>query len=407
MSSDTNSEFLIVGENVTKVFKDFWGRPKVTAVQDVSFRVRRGQTFGLLGPNGAGKSTLIKMILGHLYPTQGTLSVFGRSPKDVDTKKLLGYVPERAAFYRTLTGEEILRLFGRVLGLPERTIDRRIDQLLDMVGMAHVRKRQVREYSHGMGRRLGIAQALLNDPDLILLDEPTAGLDPIGCHEVKQLILTLAQRGKTVLVTSHLLADVQDVCDSLLIMYGGKIQREGPTESLLAKTDEVQIRVPRVSAEVLETARSALASEVGEDNVRVSMPTRSLEDFFLDVVQQATAKDLDTSGARVGLGVAEYLQAEPTPEPLEGERTREQTPVRTPQSLEDERPVSRAQRTPRSLEGERPVSRAQRAAQIVEAERTRELPKSESRETMPPPAPKATEETDEIDRELLDRLTLR
>lgn len=333
--SEPERNILIDGHGVTKVFKDFWGRPRVTAVRGVDIQVREGSIFGLLGPNGAGKSTLIKMVLGHLYPTAGTLSVLGRPPVDVEAKSRLGYLSERPVFYKTLTAEEILALFGQLLGLPKQEIARRTDQLLDMVGLQGARRRPVGGFSHGMSRRLGLAQALLNDPDLLLLDEPTAGLDPIGCHEVKNLILALAKRGKTVVMSSHLLADVQNVCDEIMIMYGGLVQQTGSVSELLAQADEIQIRAPRVSEELVAKVRSQLAAETDETAVHVSVPTRSLEDYFLDVVRQANEDRQETAGAQMGAGVAAYLKSDATDAALLNELSRSPTVAA---SEEPERP---------------------------------------------------------------------
>lgn len=299
---------MIEANNVSKIFKDFWGRPKVNALRGVSMQVKEGSTFGLLGPNGAGKSTFIKLLLGHLYPTRGTISVLGESPREVDVKKRIGYVPERTSFYESLNAEETLMFFGRLLGLPDGEIKSRTSQLLEMLGIAHAGKRMVGEFSHGMRKRLGLAQALLNDPDLLLLDEPTAGLDPIGCREIKDLILTLGKRGKTVLMTSHLLADVQDVCNEVLILYGGKVQESGPIESLLVKKDEILIKAPAVSEESVSKVVSILEESVDKKKIEVSSPSINLESFFLSIVAEADKNKLKTSGAEMGRGVADYLQ---------------------------------------------------------------------------------------------------
>ncbi|MBR2723191.1 MAG: ABC transporter ATP-binding protein, partial [Lentisphaeria bacterium] len=201
---------------LTKVFKDFWGRPKAKAVNDIDFEIKKGEVIGLLGPNGSGKSTTVKMILGLLYPTAGQLSVLGRSPQAVESKKEIGYLPEESYLYKYLTAEETLDFFGSLFDLSKEERERRIEQLLDMVGMSHARRRRVGEFSKGMARRIGLAQAMINDPEFLILDEPTSGLDPLGCKEVKDLILMLKKRGKTVLVTSHLLSDVEDVCDRVI-----------------------------------------------------------------------------------------------------------------------------------------------------------------------------------------------
>lgn len=295
---------MIEGIGISKVFNDFWGRPKVTALKDVDISVRQGSVFGLLGPNGAGKSTLIKLLLGHLYPTGGAIRVLDSSPRDIEAKRRIGYLPERASFYTTLTAEETLLFFGRLLGLSDAESKRRSRQLMDMVGLGHASKRYVGEFSHGMKKRLGLAQSLLNDPDLLLLDEPTAGLDPLGCREIKDLIITLGRRNKTILMSSHLLPDVQDVCDSIMILYGGKVQATGPIQQLLAKKDEILVRAKIPDQEAIKKIEEILKDR----SVQISTPVRSLEEYFLSVVAKAGHGAGDQpSGARAGAGTADYL----------------------------------------------------------------------------------------------------
>ena len=222
-------------------------------MDNVDFEVRRGEVFGLLGPNGSGKSTTVKLLLGLLYPTRGHIEVFGHSPRHVATKSRIGYLPEESYLYRYLDSRETLDFFGNLFrpaaGRPRRT---RTEQLLEMVGLSQTRTRAVGEFSKGMQRRIGLAQALINDPDLVILDEPTSGLDPIGCREVKDLILALARRGKTVILSSHLLADVEDVCDRVVIYYGGRVQAMGTLKELLATPDAVRITTPALSRETME-----------------------------------------------------------------------------------------------------------------------------------------------------------
>src|SRR5881296_2042282 len=245
-------EVVVSVRGLTKVFKDFWGRAKARAVDNVDFEVRRGEVFGLLGPNGSGKSTTVKMILGLLYPTRGHIEVFAHSPRHVRTKSRIGYLPEESYLYRYLNSRETLEFFGKLFSLPTGERKNRTEQLLEMVGLSSARTRAVGEFSKGMQRRIGLAQALINDPDLVILDEPTAGLDPIGCREVKDLILALARRGKTIILSSHLLSDVEDVCDRVVIYYGGKIQAMGPLKDLLARPDALRITTPALSRETLE-----------------------------------------------------------------------------------------------------------------------------------------------------------
>lgn len=293
---------------LTKIFKDFWGRPKARAVDNVSFEVRRGEVFGLLGPNGSGKSTTVKMLLGLLNPTRGAIEVFGRNPRHVQTKARIGYLPEESYLYRYLDSRETLDFFGNLFRLPADKRDDRTEQLLEMVGLKNVQRRVVGEFSKGMQRRIGLAQALINDPDLVILDEPTSGLDPLGCREVKDLILALARRGKTVILSSHLLADVQDVCDRVVIYYGGKIQAIGTMNELLATPDKVQITAPALSRETMERVLETIRTEAAADRVRVDVPTQDLESYFLGVVERARAAEAHTSGATSGGRVAEYLR---------------------------------------------------------------------------------------------------
>src|SRR6185295_12518039 len=236
-----STENVVVVRGLTKVFKDFWGRPKAKAVDNVDFEVRRGEVFGLLGPNGSGKSTTVKMLLGLLYPTKGHIEVFGHSPRHVATKSRIGYLPEESYLYRYLDSGETLDFFGSLFDLANAERRKRAEQLLEMVGLSSVRRRVVGEFSKGMQRRIGLAQALINDPDLLILDEPTTGLDPLGTRQIKDLILNLKQRGKTVLLCSHLLADVEDVCDRVTILYGGKIRALGTIDELLRVSDSTSI----------------------------------------------------------------------------------------------------------------------------------------------------------------------
>ena len=303
-----SEEIVVSVRGLTKVFKDFWGRPKARAVDNVDFDVRRGEVFGLLGPNGSGKSTTVKLLLGLLNPTKGHLEVFGHSPRHVKTKSRIGYLPEESYLYRYLNSRETLDFFGNLFELDKGQRENRAEQLLEMVGLNQTRMRSVGEFSKGMQRRIGLAQALINDPDLVILDEPTAGLDPIGCREVKDLIVALARRGKTVILSSHLLSDVEDVCDRVVIYYGGKIQAMGTLKELLSRPDTLRITTPVLPRETLERVLDVIRHDMATDKVRVDNPTQNLESYFLDVVQKARAAQ-ETSGAQSGARVAEYLRA--------------------------------------------------------------------------------------------------
>jgi ABC-2 type transport system ATP-binding protein len=311
----SDGESVVTVRGLTKIFKDFWGRAKARAVDNVDFEVRRGEVFGLLGPNGSGKSTTVKLMLGLLYPTKGHIEVFGHSPRHVATKSRIGYLPEESYLYRYLDSRETLDFFGNLFRLPRKDRDDRAEQLLEMVGLGQARMRAVGEFSKGMQRRIGLAQALINDPDLVILDEPTSGLDPIGCREVKDLILALARRGKTVILSSHLLADVEDVCDRVVIYYGGKVQAMGTLKELLATPDSIRITTPALPRETMERVLAIIRKDVAEDKVSIDTPTQNLESYFLDVVQNARQAAAETSGAMSGARVAAYLRGEAEAKP--------------------------------------------------------------------------------------------
>ena len=306
----SDGEVIVSVRGLTKVFKDFWNRPKARAVDGVDFEVRRGEVFGLLGPNGSGKSTTVKLLLGLLYPTKGHIEVFGHSPRHVQTKARIGYLPEESYLYRYLNSRETLDFFGNLFHLDKGDRNNRAEQLLEMVGLSQTRTRAVGEFSKGMQRRIGLAQALINDPDLIILDEPTSGLDPIGCREIKDLILALARRGKTVILSSHLLSDVEDVCDRVVILYGGKVQAMGTLKELLATPDTLRITTPVLPRETMERVLEILRKDVATDKVRVDNPTQNLESYFLEVVEKAKRAAQETSGAQSGARVAAYLRGE-------------------------------------------------------------------------------------------------
>ena len=297
----------IRAENLSKTFRDFWHRPRVEAVRSISFDVPAGQVFGLLGPNGSGKSTTIKMILGLLFPTAGALEVLGASPRSTAVKSRIGYLPEESYLYPNLTPLETLGFYARLFRLPAAEARIRIDQLLDMIGLSHARHRPVGEFSKGMARRIGLAQALLNDPDLVILDEPTAGLDPQGTRQVKDLILALAARGKTVLLTSHLLADVEDVCRQVAILFNGRILAHGTLDALLSQKDKTTLTFPTPAdpltlKKVLDAARAALGADPALDH-----PRQPLEPYFLRVIESAT-RDSVASGAIPAAPLAPFLR---------------------------------------------------------------------------------------------------
>ncbi|MFG0306938.1 MAG: ABC transporter ATP-binding protein [Phycisphaerales bacterium JB040] len=303
---------IVACQRLTKVFRDFWMRPNAKAVDALDMLVYPKEIFGLLGPNGSGKSTTIKMILGLLRPTSGRVMVFGKPPTDVQTKKRIGYLPEESYLYPFLNARETLEYYAKLFEIDPKTRTRRIDELLDMVGLQHAQFRPVREYSKGMQRRIGIAQALINDPDLLILDEPTTGLDPIGTRQVKDLILELGRRGKTVILSSHLLADVEDVVDRMVILYGGRVRGEGTCDELLASHEKTTIETDALDEDTIaEIDRLIRERTGGEKSIRgVTMPRQKLEEFFLGIVERAQAERVATAGAVHSGGTAAFLKGE-------------------------------------------------------------------------------------------------
>ncbi|MDX1566114.1 MAG: ABC transporter ATP-binding protein [Phycisphaeraceae bacterium] len=318
---------VIETRGLTKVFKDFWMRPRVTAVEALDLRIEPHEVHGLLGPNGSGKSTTIKILLGLLFPTKGRVAVFGKRPTDVTIKKRIGYLPEESYLYRFLNARETLDYYGKIFGLDRHQRRKRIDELLEWVGLTAVQRRPVGEYSKGMQRRIGLAQALINGPDLLILDEPTSGMDPLGTRQIKDLILRLKEKGTTVLLSSHLLADVEDVCDRVSILYGGRIRAEGTVDELLSISESTVIETPRLKPETIARIEQMLEAEEGLGIDKVHAPRQKLEALFLDIVNKAQAEGTATGGAQSGGRLAAFLQEEA--ESAEGEKLIDQL-VRAP-----------------------------------------------------------------------------
>lgn len=287
-SSPQESEVVIETRNLTKVYRDFWGRQKVRALKALDLEVRRGEIFGLLGPNGSGKTTTIKLLLGLLFPTSGRALVFDKDASDVSKNERLGYLPEESYLYKFLNAEETLDFYGRLFNMPAEKRRERIDEMISMVKLDWARRRQLKEYSKGMTRRIGLAQALINDPELILLDEPTTGLDPIGTREMKDLILRLRDEGKTVLLCSHLLPDIQDVCDRIAILHSGELKELGRIDTLLTVQDETQIRAKGLTQEAEDEIRQVIQRHGGE-LLDMDHPTSTLEELFLGIVRESEA----------------------------------------------------------------------------------------------------------------------
>ncbi|MHB0956967.1 MAG: ABC transporter ATP-binding protein [Pirellulaceae bacterium] len=286
--ADPQPEVVIETHNLTKVYRDFWGRQKVRALKALDLEVRRGEIFGLLGPNGSGKTTTIKLLLGLLFPTSGRALVFGKDATDVSKNERIGYLPEESYLYKFLNAEETLDFYGRLFNLSAAERRDRINRLISDVKLDWARRRQLKEYSKGMTRRIGLAQALINDPELIVLDEPTTGLDPIGTREMKDLILRLRDEGKTVLLCSHLLPDIQDVCDRIAILHQGELKELGRIDALLTVQDETQIRAKGLSHAAEEEIRKVIERHGGQ-LVEMDHPTTTLEELFLTIVRESEA----------------------------------------------------------------------------------------------------------------------
>ncbi len=282
----TATETVVETRNLSKVYRDFWGRKKVQALRALDLTVQRGEIFGLLGPNGSGKTTTIKLLLGLLYPTGGEMRVLGCKATDVQKNQRIGYLPEETYLYRFLNADETLDFFGRLFELPKAVRRQRTDELIALVGLERARHRPLREYSKGMARRIGLAQALINDPELVILDEPTSGLDPIGCREMKDLIIELKRRGKTVIMCSHLLADVQDVCDRIAILHQGERRLLGRVDELLRIHSLTELRASPLSAEAIAEVRAVIERHQGQ-LLSSGTPASTLEELFLRIVQQA------------------------------------------------------------------------------------------------------------------------
>ena len=299
-------ETVIEIRNLTKIYRDFWGRKKVRALNALSLDVKRGEVFGLLGPNGSGKTTTLKILLGLLFPTAGEVRIFGKSATDVTKNERIGYLPEESYLYRFLNAEETLDFYGRLFKMSKAERRAKTDELLKLVKIEHARKRQLKEYSKGMTRRIGLAQALINDPEIVFLDEPTSGLDPSGRKDVKDLIVDLKRQGKTVVMCSHLLAEIEDVCDRIAILNGGELKLLGTVEETLRSRGETLISTGELPPEALAEVEAVL-SRYGQ-GADVTQPKRTLEDLFLTTVREATARpgrtftadDRGLSGAPAG-----------------------------------------------------------------------------------------------------------
>ena len=268
--------------HLTKEFPSPFRKSRVKAVDDVSLKIMSGEVYGLIGPNGSGKSTTMKALLGLLAPTSGSCHVFGKNSLKTDSRQEIGFLPENPYFYKHLSGEETLKFYARLCGLRGKDLKNRIDEMLEMVSLQDARKRRIGAYSKGMLQRIGLAQALIHDPRLVILDEPTAGVDPVGSREIRDLIVSLKDRGVTVFLCSHLLEQVQEVCDHVGIIFKGKLVKEGRLEDLISIEDQTEIIVKNASDSTLAKIRSIIEENESTDFVRMGKPRTTLERLFLE-----------------------------------------------------------------------------------------------------------------------------
>jgi ABC-2 type transport system ATP-binding protein len=289
----TSSDLVVQTEQLSKVFRvGFWGK-RVTAVDGLDLEVRRGEVFGFLGPNGAGKTTTLKMLMGLIYPTGGQARLFGRDLGDPQIKARLGFLPESPYFYDYLTSREFLEFYGHLFGLWGAVLSNRVDELLQLVGMTHAKDLQLRKFSKGMLQRVGIAQALINDPELVVLDEPMSGLDPIGRKEVRDLILRLKESGKTVLFSSHILHDAEVLCDRVAMILKGRLVACGRVADLLDQgaSHQVELVVDRLTPEGLDHLRPLTDKVVMQgDLMLVVLKSQQQVGGALEIIRTAKAR---------------------------------------------------------------------------------------------------------------------
>src|SRR6266699_2490473 len=283
-------DVVVETHTLTKIYRDFWGRQKKVALRALNLTIDRGEIFGLLGPNGSGKTTTIKLLLGLLFPTDGEAFVLGKPAADVKKNERIGYLPEESYLYRFLNAEETLDFYGRLFAMKADDRNQRAQQLIEMVGLKRDRKRVLKEYSKGMRQRIGLAQALINDPELVILDEPTSGLDPLGARWMKDLIIELRKNNKTVIMCSHRLEDVQDVCDRIAILNEGQLQALGKVSALLEDVNRLELKASglQLNDELRRDLEEVIRRHGGKIDT-VGHPTTTLEDYFLRIVEESKA----------------------------------------------------------------------------------------------------------------------
>src|SRR3989440_6681382 len=276
-------------EGLTKVFPVPFHRRSIVAVRDLNLRVEPGEVYGLLGPNGSGKSTTLKIILGLVSPTRGRTKIFGRDSSLVESREAVGFLPENPYFYKFLTGEETLRFFGKLCRLSGLRLKERVNELLELVGLTNARDQRLGAYSKGMLQRIGLAQALINEPKLLVLDEPTAGVDPAGSRDIRNIIVDLRRRGVSVLLSSHLLSQVQEICDRVGILSKGALVREGRLDELIAIENRSELILENASESLLNEIEK-LAATSNATLIERRRSTTTLERLFLEATEDRSEK---------------------------------------------------------------------------------------------------------------------
>ena len=285
-------------DHLTKVFS--LGRKKqyVVAVEDLTLSIGKGEVYGLIGPNGSGKSTTMKVVLGLMAPSRGETRIFGVDSREVKSRNDIGFLPENPYFYKHLTGAETLKFFGKLCNLRGKALKERVEEMLELVDLQDARNRRLGGYSKGMLQRIGLAQAMIQKPRLVILDEPTAGVDPVGSRKIRDLIFQLKEDGISVFLCSHLLEQVQEVCDRVGMILAGKMNREGTVDELCQITEKTQLVLDGASPEILAKIRSI----AGDALIEEGHPKATLEELFLDMVEQgevnkAAVEDADIRSA--------------------------------------------------------------------------------------------------------------
>ena len=268
-------------QHLHKEFPTPFRTKKVQAVKDVSIQIEQGEVYGLIGPNGSGKSTTMKALLGLVAPSSGTCSIFGRNSRKTDSRNDVGFLPENPYFYKHLTGAETVRFYGKLCGLGGKALEKKVSELLELVGLENAADRRLGGYSKGMLQRIGLAQAIVQDPKLVILDEPTAGVDPVGSREIRDLVIALREQGKTVFLCSHLLEQVQEVCDHVGIIFEGEMVKEGRLEDLIAIENQTQLTLENASPELLGKLLKLISEEEGAKVISSGNPKTTLETLFL------------------------------------------------------------------------------------------------------------------------------